>query len=348
MSRIQRRSFLSSSAALLGGSLIASENGQAQTAANKVQHHGRTASAMAETANHWVAALSPEQKAKAAFSFGDEERMRWFVTPGPDRNGLALSAMAPYQKHLASALLVSGLSQAGYVTAVNIMSQQGDNAETYYFSIFGTPSDTGTWGYRVEGHHLSQNYTVTNGRVVDGPSFFGALPAEIKEGPRQGMRVLPQEEDLGFELIRGLDEPQQKVAIVNPVAYGDILTGETRMAALKGQPSGLAASKMNGRQFDALRALTELYARNLPEEIAQWRLDQIEKTGREGWFAWAGGVNPGTAHYYRVQTASFLIEFDNLDKSGNHIHSIWRDFANDWGVDLLKAHYEESHEREKV
>jgi len=259
-----------------------------------------------------------------------------------------LREMNPFQKHLASALLVSGLSQTGYIKAVNVMSQQGEHSDDYYFSIFGTPSHNGIWGYSVDGHHLSQNYTITNGQVVDGPSFIGALPADIKEGPRRGMRLLPQEEDLGFELIHALDEPEQTVAIVNPIAYEDILTGMTRMAALKGQPSGLAASKMSRRQFDALRALTELYARNLPEDIAQRRMDQIGKAGRDAWFAWAGGISPGIPHYYRVQTASFLIEFDNMQAGANHIHSVWRDLANDWGVDLLKAHYQESHRRENV
>ena len=82
--------------------------------------------------------------------------------------------------------------------------------------MFGTLLDTGTWGYRVEGHHLSQNYTVVNGNVVDGPSFFGSNPAEVRQGSRKGLRTLAREDDLGIELIRSLDEQQKKVAIVEP------------------------------------------------------------------------------------------------------------------------------------
>jgi hypothetical protein len=297
---------------------------------------------MTETANRFLAMLSPSQKAKAVFPFGDEERMRWFVTPGPVRKGLSLEEMNSYVRHMASALMASGLSQGGYIKAVTVMSLQdfATNDYSYYFSIFGRPSDTGTWGYRVEGHHLSQNYTITNGRVVNGPSFFGCAPAEVKQGPRQGLRTLPQEEDLGFETIHTLDETLQKVAIVDAKAYEDIFTVNSRKAALKGQPSGLLASKMNGKQFDALQALMELYARNLPDDIAQRRLDQIDRAGRNTWFAWAGETKPGVPHYYRVQTESFLIEFDNLDPTGNHIHSVWREIAGDWGGDLLEAHYQ--------
>jgi hypothetical protein len=185
---------------------------------------------------------------------------------------------------------------------------------------------------------------VTNGQVVDGPSFFGSNPAEVKQGPRQGLRVLAQEDDMGFDVVRSLDEPLLKAAIVDPKAYADILTTNTRAAALKGQPSGLAAGKMNAKQFDALRALTELYARNLPDDVAQRRIGQIDKAGRNMWFAWAGGAKPGDPHYYRVQTASFLIEFDMTQDNANHIHSVWRDFAADFGGDLLKAHYDSSHQ----
>ncbi|MGA2597637.1 MAG: DUF3500 domain-containing protein [Bryobacteraceae bacterium] len=343
---MKRRSFLSSSA-LLGGALVGSRHGHAQ-------NHVHTVSVMTETANRLLAALSPEQKAKATFPLEDEERTRWFYVP-IERKGLTLGEMSPYQRHLASALLASGLSQAGYIKAVTIMSLEDvlriiendngvrRNPEKYHFTIFGTPSDSGVWGYRVEGHHISQNYTVSNGQVVDGPSFFGSNPAEVKQGPRKGLRTLPQEDDLGFEVIHALDEPLLKAAIVDPAAYKEILTTNSRRAALQGQPSGLAASKMTARQFDALRALAELYAHNLPADIAQRRLDQIDRAGRNAWFAWAGGTKPGDPHYYRVQTASFLIEMDMTQDNANHIHSVWRDLEGDFGGDLLKAHYESSH-----
>lgn len=330
--------------------LIAGDGG----ADNIHPHHLPAASLMAECANRFLAALDANQRGKAILPFDSDERMNWHFIP-KERKGLPLREMTPYQKHLAGALLAAGLSQTGYIKAVTIMSledvlqiiesDRGDvrNPEKYYFSVFGTPSNSGTWGYRVEGHHLSQNYTVVDGNVVDGPSFFGANPAQIREGPRKGLRTLAGEDDLGIELIHALDEHQQKIAIVNPTAYRDILTGASRKAALQGQPSGLSASTMNARQFDALMALMEEYARNVPDELATNRIAQINNAGRNIYFAWSGGINREDPRYYRVQTPSFLIEFDDTQDNANHIHSVWRDLTHDFGQDLLQQHYKTSH-----
>ena len=333
--------------------MLASHDGQA----DKIHPHDvHAASLMTECANRFLAALDANQRGKATFPFDTDERMNWHFIP-KDRKGLPLREMTPYQKHLASALLAAGLSQTGYIKAVTIMSLEdvlkviesdsGErrNPEKYYFSVFGTPSDSGTWGYRVEGHHLSQNYTVVNGNVIDGPSFFGANPAEVRQGQRKGLRTLVGEDDLGIELIRALDEQQQKVAIVDPTAYEDILTAASRKAALQGQPSGLSASKMNANQFDALMALMEEYAHNVSDELADGRTEQINKAGRNIYFAWSGGIRRSDPHYYRVQTPSFLIELDDTQDDANHIHSVWRDFSGDFGQDLLQHHYQVSHQK---
>jgi len=319
-------------------------------------HRLDSASVMSEAANRFLASLTPEQRTQATFQFDDAERVNWHFIP-KERKGLPLLDMASHQKQLATALLSAGLSQQGFMKAVTIMSLddvlkimekdngQRRNPEKYYFSIFGTPSDQGTWGYRVEGHHLSQNYTVLNGRVLDAPSFFGSNPAEVKQGPRAGLRTLFQEDDMGLAMIAVLDAEQKKVAIVDQTAYKDIITFNNRTAALNGQPSGLLASKMNPKQFDALMALIEVYARNVPDQLAEAREEQIKQAAKNIYFAWAGGINKGDPHYYRVQAASFLIEFDMTQDNANHIHSVWRDAKNDFGDDVLKAHYQDSHQR---
>jgi len=314
-----------------------------------------SASVMTEAANRFLASLTPEQRAKASFSYDDAERTKWFYIP-IERKGLPLREMSPYQKHLASALLSAGLSQTGYMKAVTIMSLEdvlrvmekdsGErrNPEKYYFSIFGTPSDTGAWGFRVEGHHVSQNWAVVNGRAVDAPSFFGSNPAEVREGPRSGLRVLAAETDLARDLINSLDAEQQKTAIVDKTAYNDILTTNSRKAALNGQPSGLSAAKMTAKQFEKLTALLEEYARNVTEQLAAAREDQMHKAGKNIYFAWAGGTQRGEKHYYRIQSPTFLVEYDCTQDNGNHIHSVWRDFNGDFGDDLLAEHYKTSHQ----
>ena len=331
--------------------MLGSHASHADQTHTHVRHAG---SLMADCANRFLAALDNNQRGKATFPFDADERMNWHFIP-KERKGLPLREMSPSQKHLANALLAAGLSQAGYIKAVTIMSledvlkiMESDSGETrnpekYYFSLFGVPSDSGTWGYRVEGRHLSQNYTVVKGEVIDGPSFFGCNPAEIRQGSRKGLRTLAGEDDLSIELIHSLDEQQRKVAIVDPIAYKDILTAASRKTALNGQPSGLSASTMNTRQFDALMALMEEYARNVPDELAERRMAQINKAARNIYFAWSGGINSGDPRYYRIQTPSFLIEFDDTQDNANHIHSVWRDFTDDFGKDLLQQHYSVSH-----
>ena len=319
-------------------------------------HRTNSSSVMVNAANGFLNSLSADQKAKAMIDFKSDERTNWHFVP-IERKGLALREMTPAQKHLASALLSAGLSQQGIIKAQTIMSledvlkvmEKADderrNPEKYYFSIFGEPSETGTWGYRVEGHHVSQNYTVMDGRVASTPSFFGANPAEVPEGPRKGLRALPQEEDMGRELIKALSADQQKVAIVDKTAYKDIITFDSRKAALDGHPSGLSASKMDANQFGLLTALIEMYAHNMPEQVAQMRIDQLHQAGKNIFFAWAGGVEKGQPHYYRVQAPSFLIEYDDTQNNANHIHSVWRDFKGDFGYDMLAAHYQTSHNK---
>jgi hypothetical protein len=317
-------------------------------------HRTDSAAVMSETANRFLNALTPEERTKAVFRFEDDERQNWHFIP-KERKGLPLREMTAAQQRLAAALLASGLSQQGYIKAATIMSLEdvlrilekddGErrNPSKYYFSIFGTPSATGTWGYRVEGHHLSQNYTVVAGKVVGAPSFFGANPAEVKEGPRKGLRTLAAEEDLGRAVLESLDPGQRKIAVVDATAYKDILTSASRKAALQGQPSGLSASQMNAKQFETLMALLEEYARNMPEQLAGAREEQVRKAGRNIHFAWAGEAGRGRPHYYRVQAQAFLVEYDDTQNDANHIHSVWRDLNGDFGEDLLAEHYRTSH-----
>jgi len=359
----KRRSFLKSSAALLTGAALSSKHAHSHAPDphdNAIHHSTPAHSMMAETAARFLAALSPDQLVQVNISFTADERRNFHYVP-IERKGLPLRDMTPYQRHLATALLAAGLSQTGFIKAITIMSLEDvlkimenasadyRNPEKYYFSLFGTPSETGTWGYRVEGHHISQNYTVTNGEVICAPSFFGSNPAEVRIGPRKGLRALAAEDELGFTLIGSLDEQQQKVAIVNPTAYGDILTSQKRIAALEGQPSGLPLTSMKSNQIDALHALVELYAHNMPDDMARRRMQQLDSAGRDIHFAWAGGTQPGDPHYYRVQTPSFLIELDNTQDKANHIHSVWRDFTHDFGnADPLRAHYQGDHQSRRA
>jgi hypothetical protein len=321
---------------------------------------------MADAANAFLNSLWPDQKAKVSYAFDDDERLSWhFVPTGVNykpgdrelRKGMPFGAMQPFQRELATTLLAAGLSQQGIIKAQSIMSLEQvllllegakpvnrRDPDNYFITIFGTPSAKGTWGYRIEGHHLAQNYTIVDGKVSDSPSFFGTNPAEVRIGPRKGLRVLAQEDDFGYDMIESLDKAQQDKAVVDKTALKDIITAASRKAALGGAPNGLSAASMSAPQYEKLMNIVELYASNVPPAMAEKRLELARKQPKEAtFFAWTGTVARGGLHYYRVQTPAFLIEMDCTQDEGNHIHSVWRDYENDFGMDLLKAHYAASH-----
>ncbi len=311
-------------------------------------------SVMTDAAKHFLASLPADQKARATFSFSDEERFNWHFIPRV-RKGLAFREMAPGPRQLAHALLAAGLSQQGVIKADTVMSLDQvlkeievnpvneRDPEKYYFSIFGEPSETGTWAYRVEGHHLALNFTIVNGHVASTPSFFGANPAEVRGTSRDGLRTLAREEDLGRALVKSLTDPQRTIAIVDKEAYKDIITMASRKAAIEGKPSGLPFAKLTPKQRELLENLVAEYANDFPPTIADARMEQFKKSESGLYFAWAGGLEKGDPHYYRIQTPSFLIEYDDTQNNANHIHSVWRDYEGDFGTDLLGEHYQSSH-----
>lgn len=314
-----------------------------------------SASTMARAAESLRNSLTAEQRAKASFSMEDEQRFDWHFIPRP-RKGIPFKELDPAQRLLASALVSSGLSPQGFTKASTVMSleavlreiEQGKgpvrDPELYYVSLFGDLGSNKPWGWRVEGHHVSLNFTISNGRTVAStPAFFGANPAEVLHGPRKGLRTLAAEEDLARSLVKSLDDKQRAQALVSESAPADILSTNSRKAQpLK--PAGLQTSKLGGKQQEMLMALLREYATRHAGDIATARLDRVRSDGLGNiYFAWAGGLEKGQAHYYRIQGSSFLVEYDNIQNNANHIHSVWRDFNGDFGLDLLAAHYQKDH-----
>src|SRR5712691_4303333 len=274
---------------------------------------------MAAAANNLLAALTPDQKGKAVFEFKDDERFDWHFIP-KSRKGLPFGEMSTPQRLLAHALLSSGLSQRGYIKATTIMSLEQilydledraphRDADLYYFTVFGLPGKE-IWGWRVEGHHLSLNFAIEGGQVLSvTPSFFGANPARILTGPRKGLRVLGEEEDLARQLVTSLNEEQRKVAIITNSAPRDIITGNGRTARPL-EPMGIGSSSLTPSQGELLMSLLREYVLRYRPEIGEAELKDIQGAG-EIHFAWAGGIEPGQGHYYRIQGTNFLMDYDN-------------------------------------
>lgn len=318
-----------------------------------VQAHDVSAE-MSAAALNFLATLNPEQKAKATFDFKDAERQNWHFIPR-QRKGLPFKDMTPEQKLLAQALLVSGLSSRGYEKAVSIMSldavlaemEQGKgpvrDPDNYYVTIFGTPGSGDGWGWRVEGHHLSLNFTAAgDASPAMTPSFFGSNPGEVKTGPRAGTRILGKEEDLGRALVKSLTDAQRQIAIINATAPKDVVNDPKRVDPTK--PEGLPQSQLTPEQSAKLVEVIKEYLFRCRPEVATEDWAKIEHTGLDKlYFAWAGGIEPGQPHYYRIQGGNFVLEYDNTQNNANHVHSLWRDFDHDFGVDLLKAHLDAAH-----
>jgi hypothetical protein len=303
----------------------------------------QTGSRMATAAGRFLAALDDGQAKQATFPFDSEERLNWHFIPR-ERKGLSIKEMAPAQRSLAFGLIQTGLGASGYLKATTIMSleqvlrdlEQGKgpvrDPERYFVTIFGKPSDSGRWGWRVEGHHLSLNFVLEDGKIVAAtPAFFGANPAEVRQGPRQGLRTLADIEDRALRLLQALDDSQRSKAILSSEAPKDIRAANTPQPPTAAA-EGIAFTELNDEQREMLRALVEAYAADMPEEVGRAWIGEIKKAGPESVrFAWYGAADRSAGHAYKVQGPTFLIEFNNTQNGANHIHSVWRNMLGDFG-----------------
>jgi hypothetical protein len=209
--------------------------------------------------------------------------------------------------------------------------------------VFGVPGPAAPWGWRLEGHHLSLNFALIPGRpIAVTPAFFGANPAEVRSGPRAGLRVLASEQDLGRALALALTPEQRATVLIADQSLGDIVSGPGRDAL--SAPVGLPLGAMTQEQRAIALRLIETYAGNMRAEMADEEMRRVREAGLERIrFAWAGSLAPGRAHYYRLHGPALLIEFDNTQNDANHVHSVWHDPTRDFGLDPLRSHYQTGH-----
>jgi Protein of unknown function (DUF3500) len=213
--------------------------------------------------------------------------------------------------------------------------------ELYYLTVFGDPSAKSAWGWRLEGHHVSLRFAIDNGRLLvsSTPQFLGANPAEVPYGygPYTGLRVLAAQEGAARALVLALDAKRQAIAIVAPNPRG--FASGTTVKFDPQTPVGLPMSQMTPAERDMLMTLIDSYAGIMPADIAAGRLAKIKTAGTDNiTFAWSGSTGKGRPYQYQVQGPTFLIEHNNTQNNGNHIHAVWRDFNGDFGRDVLAEH----------
>lgn len=310
-----------------------------------------------KNANVFLSLLDKNLSGKVQFDFNDNERFNWHFVPR-DRQGVSIHDLGAEQRKAAFLLLQSSLSQQGYLKATGIVelesilreiegrseSDRYRDPKKYYFTFFGKPSSTESWGWRIEGHHLSINFAFDKGMIVSAtPTFWGSNPAVVNSGNKKGTRVLKQEMDLGFELLNSLSPDQLKVARFSEDALPEIVSSNNRKATPL-QPQGISFTSLNKDQQETLLQLLKVYVENYQLGFSKTLMEKIRKAGIEKLtFAWAGSTKPGAGHYYRIQGPMLLIEYDNTQNNGNHIHTTVRDLTNDFAEDILREHYQKEH-----
>jgi hypothetical protein len=306
---------------------------------------------VAAAARRFLAELTSSQRGRATFPFASAERTRWHwtVPSSVPRNGLPMGEMSAGQRRLALALLRSSSSPAGYRKALDIMALQGVlrrmntgfsdpfDPDRYYVSVFGTPGAR-TWGWRLEGHHLSRHFTVVDGLLVTEPFFLGAWPTRAGSAYRTialGERTMPREEDAAREIVLSLDGRLRRQVVFSE----ESLTDHVTQNAVRVRPIdrvGVLTSDLPSAAQGRVLEIVRTYLANHPGPTAREAFARVQRAGiGRTRFGWAGSTRPGVPHYYRLQGPTFVLEFDNSRNSGTHIHSVWRDFERDFGRHLL-------------
>ncbi|GAB5444729.1 MAG: DUF3500 domain-containing protein [Fuerstiella sp.] len=303
---------------------------------------------MVQAAERFLQVLDHSQKLQATFDYDDPERINWHFIPR-DRLGIGLWDLNGAAKDAANDLVKTGLTAAGYEKVLQVRSLEevlylfegGEEAarrekrhpHRYYVSIFGNPAGKGLWGWRFEGHHLSLNYSVKDGKIVSStPEFFGANPGLIDAGPGRSLRVLGKREDLARQILKASPDQQQAKLWISKEAPDDIRGGGVAQPIVD-DSKGVAYAEMTPEQQQLLKQLLAEYLAAMPASVVRERMQQINDAGMDSiHFAWWGGSELNEPHHYVVQGKTFIIEYNNTQNSANHVHAIWRNLAGDFNL----------------
>jgi hypothetical protein len=290
--------------------------------------------------------LAPEQARRARLPFDDTERRNWFYWPA-DRRGIPLWDLDRSQTKSVHRLLGVVLPVPTFARMVTIMALDEvldgleDHATTrrhrddYWLSVFGHPGSE-PWGLRFEGHHVSIHVTVRAGEVTATPLFLGSNPAVVHDPAGPAIAPLALEEQLGFDVLHALTTEQRSAAVIADVAPDDIVTRNAARLDPSLPTEGEPLAALTGTASRAARALLDTYLARFPPGA-----HVPDPAGAV--FAWAGASEPGVGHYYRISAPRMLVELDNTQDGANHVHTVVRDPATDFGGDALADHHRDAH-----
>ena len=293
------------------------------------------------TTRKFLDGLEPDKRKAASFAWDGSEWRNWnyFGAAGFIKPGLRLEQMSAAQKEAAWNLLATLFSPAGIEKTRNVMTLQdvlaasGNGAgqrssQRFSFAVYGTPAEAGAWGFRLEGHHLTQSISVHDNRIVAvTPSSFSALPARITSGRHAGLMTLKDEEGLARRLAADLAaQPrvrQSDAPLYNIMSYAGRERSNT-------QKVGIAAADMTAAQRDLLWQLVETYSvQHVVPALAAAQKDRVRSGDRDAvHFAWYGPNTSEKAFGYRVIGDGFVIEMGSVDEAAQHLHTIYHDLEN--------------------
>jgi len=330
-----------------------------------VQSTGVSTEPVRKAAETFLAALTPDQRARTTFKVDDNEWRKWMNQHFYIRQGVSFLEMSEPQREAALGLLKASLSAKGLKLTRDIMRLNHTLGELnkndweqygewrYHITVMGAPSATEPWGWQLDGHHAIVNYFVLGTQVVMSPIFVGSEPVVAEEGKFKGTVILQQEQNDGLRMLRALTEDQRKKAILNLSKPGNNNVGEAFKDNTVLDYAGVPAKDLTPAQQKQLLALAELYISNMDDGHAKVKMSEVRKHIGRTYFAWIGGTDEQSVYYYRIHSPVVMIEFDhqrpaNLrhlakDPSApnrQHIHCVVRTpNGNDYGKDLLRQHY---------
>ena len=348
-------------------------DGHVQPGLFSLQAEDAPTPAMVAAVTDLLQRLTPAQRGATRFPVNSQLWRRWQNTElYVEHHGLRLDEVDASIQAAVMAVVRASLSAKGYDVTRDVMRLNrflGDlvggpqvlGEWAYIFCLFGDPSESEPWGWQLFGHHLCLNCFVIGRQMVLTPCFFGAEPNYADTGPFAGTRLFQDEERAGLALMRSLPAQQRYQAIVaHSMMGGDLPAGRRHFADnlhLGGAYQdnrivpyeGLRASELSALQRRDLMDLVAAYVAPLPSGPLAARLAEVERHLAETHFCWIGGFAEESAFYYRIQSPVIFIEFDhhagvfltNPEPAKFHVHTIVRTpNGNDYGIDLLRLHYQ--------
>ncbi|EXA32383.1 hypothetical protein FOVG_16429 [Fusarium oxysporum f. sp. pisi HDV247] len=346
-------------------------NGQKREGLFELQDEGAPTAKAVAAATAVLDALTPEERQKATYRLDEPEWRKWI---NPEfiifDVGVRLESLAPLKQQLIMDLLKASLSEEGYrkitgaiktnVFLGEICNARGIlNAGSYYFSVYGTPSEKEPWAFTFFGHHTCLNFFFLRSQMSISPFFIGAEPNVIDSGYHKGTKICVNEEERGLSLMQSLSPELQGKAQIYKELQDPAMPAERWNLAdqrhLGGAfqdnriipYEGVVASEMDEEQQQLLMNIVDCFLELLPPSVRKARLSQARMHLGETYFSWIGGYGDTDSFYYRVQSPVVLAEFDhhsgvflnNKEPKKYHIHTIFRTpNGNDYGREWLELY----------